>query len=452
MKEIFEKLASDLLNNISPPEYWTLELSAEDTQFLRLTEARFRQSGTVSDRVATLTLVLDLPEGRKTSSRSLTLSRSFEENLAELRHQMSQVRQETSTLPVDPYATLPVADQESSIIQHGELPRPQDTVELLREPLTTPTPVDLTGIFTSGTVIRAHANNRGTRHWYQTDSFFLDYSLYTPEQKAVKNLYAGKDWSSSDYRRLVTEDRQLLERLEIKPRSVPRGDYRVYLGPQAVHEILQHLSYDVLSESAIRQQESPFRLLRSGEKELSPLLSLSEDFSIGLAPRFNDDGSLAPEKFPLISAGKLVNTLISARTGAEYQLKPNGADDSESLRSPVIHAGTQATSALQSHEILKRLGTGLYLSNLHYLNWSDSFSGRLTGMTRYACFWVENGEIQAPIQDLRFDESIFEIFGASLEALTEESWLIPSTSTYESRSLGGGRVPGMLLGKMKFTL
>jgi len=452
MREAFEKLSSDLLKNTSPPEYWTFELSAEETQFLRLTEAQIRQTGTVSDIAGTLTLVLDLPEGRKTACRSVTLSSNFEENLAELRNQMSELRQETSTLPFDPYATLPIADQQSSIVQRGELPRPQNTVELLREPLTTPTPVDLAGSFASGTVIRAHASNRGTSHWYETDSFFFDYSLYTPAQKAVKNLYAGQDWSSSDYRRLVTADRKLLERLEIPPRAVPRGDYRVYLGPQAVHEILQHLSYDVLSEASIRQQESPFRLLRSGEKQLSSLFNLSEDFSIGLAPRFNDDGSLAPEKFPLISAGKLVNTLISARTGAEYQLTPNGADDSESLRSPVIHPGTQATGALQSHEILKRLGTGLYLSNLHYLNWSDSFTGRITGMTRNACFWVENGEVQVPIQDLRFDESIFDIFGAALEALSEESWLIPSTSTYESRSLGGGRVPGMLLKNMKFTL
>ena len=32
--------------------------------------------------------------------------------------------------------------------------------------------------------------------------------------------------------------------------------------------------------------------------------------------------------------------------------------------------------------------------NLHYLNWSDNIGGRITGMTRYACFWVENGEIK----------------------------------------------------------
>ncbi|MNL47820.1 hypothetical protein D3C87_1706290 [compost metagenome] len=73
-------------------------------------------------------------------------------------------------------------------------------------------------------------------------------------------------------------------------------------------------------------------------------------------------------------------------------------------------------------------------------------------MTRYACFWVENGEITAPIADLRFDESLFECFGENLVAVTEFQEVDPAVGTYDSRSFGGKKVPGMLIKDFKFTL
>jgi predicted Zn-dependent protease len=88
---------------------------------------------------------------------------------------------------------------------------------------------------------------------------------------------------------------------------------------------------------------------------------------------------------------------------------------------------------------------------LHYLNWSDPQTARLTGMTRYACFRVESGEIAEPIRDLRFDESLYRMFGSSLEALTRDSRLFPSTDTYGQRALGGCQVPGALINAFRFT-
>ena len=73
-------------------------------------------------------------------------------------------------------------------------------------------------------------------------------------------------------------------------------------------------------------------------------------------------------------------------------------------------------------------------------------------MTRYGCFWVENGEIVATIKDLRFDESLYSFFGENLVALTNFREFIPPVDTYESRSLGGMLVPGALVDNFTFTL
>ena len=106
----------------------------------------------------------------------------------------------------------------------------------------------------------------------------------------------------------------------------------------------------------------------------------------------------------------------------------------------------------EAEEILSKLGDGIYISNLHYLNWSDIQKGKLTGMTRYACFWVENGQVVAPIADLRFDESLYNILGDNLESITNFSEIIPNVGSYGVRSLGGKEIPGLIVKDFEFTL
>jgi predicted Zn-dependent protease len=139
--------------------------------------------------------------------------------------------------------------------------------------------------------------------------------------------------------------------------------------------------------------------------------------------------------------------LIYRQSSIEYKTTSNFASIGEYPRSPEILPGT-----LDEKDVFKVLGTGIYLSNLHYLNWSDRQTGRITGMTRYACFWVENGEIISPIQDLRFDESLLNIFGAGLLDLTSTAETFTSTSSYERRDIGGCRAPGILVSPFQFTL
>lgn len=73
-------------------------------------------------------------------------------------------------------------------------------------------------------------------------------------------------------------------------------------------------------------------------------------------------------------------------------------------------------------------------------------------MTRFASFWVEQGEIVAPIDVMRFDDSFLRLFGDGLVALSREVELLPSNDTYGQRHLGSVSAPGALLADMRFTL
>ena len=137
----------------------------------------------------------------------------------------------------------------------------------------------------------------------------------------------------------------------------------------------------------------------------------------------------------------------SPRTAREFSLSANGANGDESPEALAIAGGT-----LDARDALSALDTGLFVGNLHYLNYSDRPAGRMTGMTRFATFWVEDGKIVAPIDVLRFDDTIYRMLGSSLEALTKETELILESSTYSERALASVRLPGALLSELEFTL
>lgn len=72
----------------------------------------------------------------------------------------------------------------------------------------------------------------------------------------------------------------------------------------------------------------------------------------------------------------------------------------------------------------------------------DLPAARLTGMTRFATFWVEDGEIKAPVSTMRFDDSVYSLLGSQLEALTSERELLLSASTYSQRNTSSNLLPG----------
>ena len=73
-------------------------------------------------------------------------------------------------------------------------------------------------------------------------------------------------------------------------------------------------------------------------------------------------------------------------------------------------------------------------------------------MTRYASFWVEDGEIKAPIEQMRFDDSFYNFFGDNLSAVSNRAEIIPDISTYGGRSLGGVKCPGVIIDDFQLPL
>jgi predicted Zn-dependent protease len=437
---VFRPLVHDLRDRLQPGEHLTAELVGEHSQFLRFNQGRVRQIGTVSDAQLSLTLMAR----QRTVSYDLPLTGIWEYDAPQYHQALDILRQDLAQVPEDPYLVLPSGTATSGELFQGQIPAHRDVPDLV---LSAMQGVDAAGFYAGGQVFRGYADSVGQYHWFATDSFTLDYSLFTATGQAVKGTYAGTHWQPQRYAEQIDQARQQLERLAQPSKAIPKGRYRTYFAPAAIAELVSMFSWGGISEAALQQGESALGPLRSGEQRLSPLFTLTEDFSRGLVPRFNHLGELTAPQVPLIVRGELVNTLVNARTAKEYGKVANGANGRERLRSPTLAPGQLPLDA-----VLAVLDTGLYVSNLHYLNWSDRATGRMTGMTRYACFWVERGQIIAPIEHLRFDESLYRCFGDQLVALTQTQDMVPEVSTYDHRSLGGMWVPGAIVDDFVYTL
>ena len=436
----FNELANALRSQLQPQEQFTLRLVAETSQFTRFNRGKVRQTGSVRDGELRLSWII----GQKTSDRVLPFTTENETDWPTLLQAIAELRQEVPHLPDDPYLVVPSGAATSRDVHTGELLAEAEVVGTL---LPEVDGLDFAGLYAGGRSIRAYADSAGQQHWFETGSFSLDYSLFTETAQAVKGIFAGSDWDTDAYRRQLAESKDLLALMAQPPKSIERGQYRTYLAPAAMADLLDMFSWGGVSEAAIRRGGSAFGLMSRGEKQLSPRFTLTENFMRGGVPRFNSLGEVAPRQLPIIETGQLANSLVSSRTAKEYDIASNYAVSDESMRAPELSSGQLAPA-----DILQALDTGLYLSNLHYLNWSDRPQGRITGMTRYACFWVENGKIVAPIENLRFDESLYRCFGNCLIDLTNRVEFIPRVGTYGNRELGGIWTPGALVEAFTYTL
>lgn len=435
----FKSLVDRLNGAITHQERFTLSYNAEESDFIRFNHGKVRQAGHVQQASVNFKLIDD---GRH-ANLNLTLSGDSEVDQQRLSEALHQLRQTLTLLPEDPYLLLNEQDWQSNNVQDQPLP---DSAHVVNQIAQRGEGLDLVGIYAAGPLYRGFASSQGALGWHQANSFNFDWSLFHDNGQAVKANYAGHDWSDEAFARRFTLAREQLEFLGRPAHTLAPGQYRAYLAPAAVEEIVGMMCWGGFSAQSLADKSSPLQRLYSGELALNPLVSLDEQVSGSLSPAFSGEGYPRSD-LSLVVEGAARDQLVSSRSAAEYGLAANGAGGGESPSALSMNGGS-----LGLDHVLQALGTGLYISNLWYLNFSDRSAGRLTGMTRFATFWVEDGKIIAPVSTMRFDDSLFSLLGDALEELTTERELILSTSTYSQRDTSSNLLPGALISKLTLTL
>ena len=432
-KALFAKLEGD--------ERATLTYQGESSDFVRFNGARVRQAGSVEQHTVRVRLVND----RRGADVQLPLGMEASVDDAQLAATLRDLRETLRHVPEDPYCVF-AEDQPSGAksTAGASLPASSDILDRITAYAGSG---DLVGIHASGPVRSGFFSSLGQSNWFRADSFHLDWSLHRSGDKAVKTSYAGTAWDDQTFADKLARAEQQLAVLDRTPKKISPGAYRALLDPAAVVEVLDTLAWGGFGLKAQRTKQTPLLRLVEGASRLDDRFVLSEDAAGGVAPRFQADGFARPDRVPLVADGKVAGQLVSPRSAIEYGVETNGASPYERPESLKLEAGT-----LPRAKALEALGEGIAIGNLWYLNFSDRAACRATGMTRFATFWVEGGEIVAPLSVMRFDESLYRLFGSNLVDLTEEVDMVLDGNTYSSRSTTSYRVPGMLVEDFAFTL
>lgn len=440
MQTYFYQLADFIGTRIHADETYLAYLSAEDSTFVRFNKSAVRQAGSVQQLILTLSLV---SRQRRAESR-LTLSGVLDNDQQLVGTAVETLRRDLGELPEDPYLLFNTSPQSSERIGDSQLPADE---AILEQVLSAANGHDLVGLYAAGALYRGFANSLGQRNWHRVDNFNLDWCLYHTADKAVKSSYAGTNWQAAELQDKMSAAEEKLGVLRQPPKVLAPGSYRVYLAPAAVNEIVELLNWEAFGVKAQRNKQSPLLKLEEGSASLHPAVGLRENSADGIAPGFQADGFLKTASVSLVEGGRHAGALISPRSAREYGLDTNGANAAEAPEAIEMAAGGLARA-----DVLSALDTGLLIGNLHYLNFSDRIACRMTGMTRFATFWVENGKIQAPLNVMRFDDSAYRVLGENLLALTAERDMIIDSSSYGERSTLSARLPGALVKDFALTL
>ncbi len=211
--------------------------------------------------------------------------------------------------------------------------------------------------------------------------------------------------------------------------EVSPGKFDVVVDPYAWSEML---FFFIVSASAgfspdfgMRQYKEGRSYLsgRLGEKILGENVSLDDDVyhPLQVGPPFDGEG-YPKSKLSLVENGvlqSLASSRISAHrykdahpTGHELPL-PNPLGES-----PVNLVIRGKGPAKTMEELVGELDKGLLITRLWYIREVEPRTKTLTGMTRDGTFLVENGEVKRPVRNLRFNQSLLELF-SHVEKFTE---------------------------------
>jgi predicted Zn-dependent protease len=99
-------------------------------------------------------------------------------------------------------------------------------------------------------------------------------------------------------------------------------------------------------------------------------------------------------------------------------------------------------------EMIRQTDRGLLVTRFWYIRSVDARTGLLTGLTRDGLWWIENGKVQYPVRNLRFNQSPIQMLApGNVELIGGSERVGPS----ENQGSGAMLAPALKLKAFTFT-
>lgn len=185
----------------------------------------------------------------------------------------------------------------------------------------------------------------------------------------------------------------------VTAKAIEPGKYTVILEPAAAAVLLERIIFGLDARTADEGRSflsKPGGTTRLGEKMVDERVNIYSDPWHPDLPTSSWSGDGRPqEKTSWIEKGVVKNLTYS-----RYWAEKKGVKAIPFPDGIIMEGGTKSLD-----ELIKGTKKGVLVTRLWYIRDVDPQSLLLTGLTRDGTFYIENGKIQYPIKNFRFNES-----------------------------------------------
>ena len=229
-----------------------------------------------------------------------------------------------------------------------------------------------------------------------------------------------------------------------EPQSIEPGEYEVVLDEPAVCDIVDFLAYLGFGALAVQEGRS-FMAGHIGEKVLGDNITVWDD---GLAadtiPFPFDFEGVPKQRVDLVTNGMAKGLVYDTNTALKDGVASTGHGlPAGSTFGPVPRNLFLAPGTASKEELIRSVKRGIFVTRFWYTRTVHPLSITVTGMTRDGTFLIENGEIVAPVRNLRFTQSYVEALN-HVDLLGKDAKLQKDMFAYN-------RVPALKIAKWNFT-
>ncbi len=215
------------------------------------------------------------------------------------------------------------------------------------------------------------------------------------------------------------------------PRRIEPGQYEVVLEHYAVSDILDFLSF--VTFGALNVQEGRSAMSRLiGERIMGANVSIYDDplDPAGVVRAFDYEG-VGARRVDIVEHGIAKSPVYDRRTA----LKEEKASTGHGLPQMFSTFGPMATNLFMTagdasrEDLIRSVKRGILITRFWYTRVVHPLTVHMTGMTRDGAFLIENGEVVAPVKNLRFTESYIEVLNR-VDMIGKERRLVKEMLSY----------------------
>ncbi|NIQ06975.1 MAG: TldD/PmbA family protein [Candidatus Korarchaeota archaeon] len=398
-KERLFQIATEVKDKLHPKvDAIAVKLNSISSNQVRFTKNNISIAKNWDD--TTLSVLVDKDERVTALDVGISGQEKIDEILSQLMAYMEKAPKKQDYAPFpDPADTYPAVDNFDATLKK----KPEKLVEYAKVVIEEGKHADIdyvAGAIKSEVTNEVLVTSTGAELHEKESNVYLDVRASAGEMEKGHSSMASAFIGDIDPKQTAIKAVEYAERSK-NPKSIDSGKYTTLFIPDAAAGLLTWLG---MMSSAFFVQMGYSFLQEPGQKVGSEHVSIIDDphHPRGFRSRRFDDEGQPTQQIPIIEHGEVRGYLHNRFTAKSFQQEPTGnagwiTPHAWQLK---FEAGSQSEG-----DMIASIDEGLVVGNVTYLRFQNPMKGTFSAVVRDGVYFVEDGEIQHAVKNLRLADS-----------------------------------------------